>query len=269
MRPLMLAALLGALCSAASAAVVFSHPFNGSGTLIPSSWVFENGSDADMYAYDDFTLGSDQAITEIRWRGGYAYNAAYGRVFDFSITFYDSTANGTQPNCTNPQLPEIYLAYYEVGGMAGETFAGTFGGTAMYDYSFVLPTPFQAVAGTKYWVRIEGYQSVYPDWGLAVGTGGDGQHFAFSTGYARFFFAPGDTTFALLASAMVLGDLNCDGVVDFADIDPFVLALSSPAAYQTQYPNCNWLNADTNGDGRVDFADIDPFVACLTHGGCP
>jgi hypothetical protein len=56
------------------------------------------------------------------------------------------------------------------------------------------------------------------------------------------------------------GDLNCDGSVDFDDIDPFVLALSGQAAYQAQFPNCNWLNADTNNDGTVDFDDIDPFV---------
>ena len=60
------------------------------------------------------------------------------------------------------------------------------------------------------------------------------------------------------------GDTNCDGVVDFADINPFVLALSSPIAYQTQYPNCPMANADCNGDGVVDFADINPFVTLLS-----
>lgn len=60
------------------------------------------------------------------------------------------------------------------------------------------------------------------------------------------------------------GDLNCDGVVNFDDINPFVLALSDPGAYQQQYPNCNILNADCNGDGVVDFDDINPFVAILS-----
>ena len=62
-----------------------------------------------------------------------------------------------------------------------------------------------------------------------------------------------------------LGDMNCDGAVNFADIDPFVLALSSPNAYHAAFPNCNILNADCNGDGVVNFADIDPFVALLGH----
>lgn len=62
------------------------------------------------------------------------------------------------------------------------------------------------------------------------------------------------------------GDVNCDGVVDFADIDPFVAALDGEGAYYRVFPTCNWLNADANGDGRVDFADIDPFVGLLSGG---
>ncbi len=62
------------------------------------------------------------------------------------------------------------------------------------------------------------------------------------------------------------GDLNCDGDIDFDDINPFVLALSDPAAYQAAYPNCNILNGDCDGDGDVDFDDINPFVAILAGG---
>ena len=62
------------------------------------------------------------------------------------------------------------------------------------------------------------------------------------------------------------GDMNCDGVVNFADINPFVLALSNQSAYETAYPNCRYLNADANSDGFVNFADINPFVALLSGG---
>jgi uncharacterized membrane protein len=61
------------------------------------------------------------------------------------------------------------------------------------------------------------------------------------------------------------GDLNCDGVVDFDDIDPFVAALSGQATYVSQYPNCNWPSADINRDGEVDFSDIDAFVALFSQ----
>jgi len=61
------------------------------------------------------------------------------------------------------------------------------------------------------------------------------------------------------------GDMNCDALVNFSDINPFVLALTNPAGWQAQYPNCDLLNGDINGDGFVDFADINPFVRLLTN----
>lgn len=59
------------------------------------------------------------------------------------------------------------------------------------------------------------------------------------------------------------GDLNCDGWIDFGDINRFVLALSHPAGYQAKYPECDYLNCDINCDGKVDFDDINPFVDVL------
>jgi hypothetical protein len=59
------------------------------------------------------------------------------------------------------------------------------------------------------------------------------------------------------------GDMDCDGLVNTFDIDPFVLALVNPAAYVAQYPDCNILNGDCDGDGLVNVFDIDPFVQLL------
>ncbi len=61
-----------------------------------------------------------------------------------------------------------------------------------------------------------------------------------------------------------VGDLNCDGSVDFFDIDAFVLAVTDPAAYEVTYPDCDIMRADCNGDGAADFFDIEPFVGLLT-----
>jgi hypothetical protein len=66
--------------------------------------------------------------------------------------------------------------------------------------------------------------------------------------------------------AFILGDLDCNGWVDFADINPFVLAISDPAAYGGAYPNCNFLHGDCNSDGFVDFDDINPFIVILSDG---
>ncbi len=71
-----------------------------------------------------------------------------------------------------------------------------------------------------------------------------------------------------------VGDLNCDGVIDFGDINPFVLYLSNQVAWQGTYPDCPPTNGDINCDGvygQGSFADINPFVALMTQcgTGCP
>ncbi|MGE0480862.1 MAG: hypothetical protein AB7Q17_10370 [Phycisphaerae bacterium] len=60
------------------------------------------------------------------------------------------------------------------------------------------------------------------------------------------------------------GDLNCDGMVNNFDIDPFVLALTDPAAYEAAHPGCDIRGADTNDDGQINNFDIDAFVALVT-----
>jgi len=73
-----------------------------------------------------------------------------------------------------------------------------------------------------------------------------------------------DATFTVSAAGWPLGDMNCDNQVNFADINPFVLALTNPAGYAAAYPDCNITNGDVNQDGQVNFADINPFVRLLT-----
>jgi hypothetical protein len=54
-----------------------------------------------------------------------------------------------------------------------------------------------------------------------------------------------------------VGDCNCDGAVNFDDINPFVETISTGTS-------CNLYNADCDGNGLVDFDDINPFVALLS-----
>jgi hypothetical protein len=60
------------------------------------------------------------------------------------------------------------------------------------------------------------------------------------------------------------GDCNCDGVVDFEDINSFVDALSGGTT-------CYFYNVDVDGSGAIDFEDINPFVDVLSggSGACP
>ena len=55
----------------------------------------------------------------------------------------------------------------------------------------------------------------------------------------------------------LLGDVNCDGVVNLLDVGPFVDAISSGIFNP---------KADINGDGTVDLLDVNPFVNILTGG---
>lgn len=69
---------------------------------------------------------------------------------------------------------------------------------------------------------------------------------------------------AALPPTGILGDLNCDAVINFGDINPFVVAVGGESQYQSHYPGCDWLNGDIDDDGAVGFADINPFVTLLT-----
>jgi hypothetical protein len=123
--------------------------------------------------------------------------------------------------------------------------------------------------GVNYWITAEsdavgGYD---PVWAIA----GEG------TGSMSFKCPPtgpwSPAHSGEVASVIVLGtrvslrgDLNCDGALNFDDVNAFVLALSDPAGYRAAYPTCGYLLADINADGAVTFDDIDPFVAILSGG---
>ncbi|GEM_PF-2931805 len=63
-----------------------------------------------------------------------------------------------------------------------------------------------------------------------------------------------------------VGDMNGDSVVDFNDINPFVMAMVSPDAYYQRYPELDPnVVGDVNGDGLMTFADINSFVALMVN----
>ncbi len=72
-----------------------------------------------------------------------------------------------------------------------------------------------------------------------------------------------DGNHSISATFGVIGDLNCDGLVYFDDINAFVLALGDPNGYHAAYPDCEILHGDCNQDGVLNFSDINPFVAIL------
>lgn len=186
-------------CRPAEAAVVFDQPAGSTGGLLQSSWWSPEGDDHDRYVWDNFTLSSAQDISEIKWRGGHdpLKFGSGGPVLDFTLSIYASIPAGTQPDVS--RLPLLELS---TEGNANQTWAGEFGETSLYDYTYTLPSAFQASAGTKYWVQIQAAQNGIPDWGLARATGGDGSHFekyVFS-GTENYQAALGDAAFTLTSA---------------------------------------------------------------------
>jgi hypothetical protein len=64
------------------------------------------------------------------------------------------------------------------------------------------------------------------------------------------------------------GDADCDGTVDFFDIDAFLEALFEPPSYATMFCGGAICTTDIDCSGAVDFFDIDGFLACV-FGDCP
>jgi len=62
------------------------------------------------------------------------------------------------------------------------------------------------------------------------------------------------------------GDMNCDGLINGGDIQPYVLALLSAASYNAQYPHCIRENADIDDNSVVNATDV-PLFAALVIGG--
>jgi hypothetical protein len=75
-------------------------------------------------------------------------------------------------------------------------------------------------------------------------------------------------SFSFTVAGMIPGDLNCDGVLNAADIAHFVEAMLDSTIYAAEhdgnpYPPCQRSHADLNGDTRVDGLDIQSFVDAL------
>jgi len=79
------------------------------------------------------------------------------------------------------------------------------------------------------------------------------------------YVIPGGSSMDLypLMHPFILGDVNGDWLVSFADIDYFVVALSGEEYFNQQYQYGNYWAADCNQDDEVSFADIDRFVRLL------
>lgn len=155
------------LSQQASADVLYSQPWNGTGNIQAS----ENDTSAGGYGnfatmYDNFTLGGGGTITEVDWTGGYFNPSTQGPITSFTITIYSD--NSGQPGAS------VYST--TIPGAAGETYVGTYFNNPIYDYSASMN--FTATTGVQYWLSIVANEpSTFPQWAWSEGTGGDGSSY--------------------------------------------------------------------------------------------
>ncbi len=93
-------------------------------------------------------------------------------------------------------------------------------------------------------------------------------YWLYVTGFGDTDAGPFEVTFSGPGSVVLsplAGDMDCDGLLTFDDIYPFIVALDGKEPYEQQFSYCEWVRGDFDGDGLVTFDDIAPFVDKLVN----
>ncbi|MBL0927366.1 MAG: hypothetical protein IBJ11_06905 [Phycisphaerales bacterium] len=253
------AVLIGAAPAAASGVVRAQFP-DGTGRLMQSSWFSPDGSDYDQIVWDAFSFPADTLVTEIIWEGGHIYPGSpfIGPLTGFEIHICPSIPAGIQPDILAAPLLTASIA-----GTAEESPLGVFGGVGLYGYHAVLPQPFRATAGVRYWLRIVATQEGIPDWGLTFAANGDGKYFRRIAAVGDFYYQSpnGDSAFTLIGAPVCPGDLDGNRSVGANDLS-LLLGLFGQSA--SAPPTPDWAsrqNADIDGNGAIGANDLSILLA--------
>ncbi len=247
---------------------VFEQPVDPAGGLHQSAWYAPDGLDSDIYCWESFTLAVTTPVTKVRWYGGYTNfmsGAGKAPVYDFTLEIWESASFGGAPNVTLPPI----VQYEPIGSNGGETATGQMiqtswpnpvGWSPVYVYEYTLPVPFIAQGGVKYWLQLEAWQGLTPqynwppDWGWAGATGGNGSHFRKLNDGTQYQSISHDLAFELYADG-----LKCE---------PDVTTFAIPGSAGYGVPN-GVLNNDDFFYYLSQFASGNLAVADLTAGAIP
>ena len=154
-----------------------SGPSGGSGEFVPKGTpdsraiVWDNGMgysalgtaqiDAavpfESEPADDFMFDVDQSVNDVHWIGGYWNGPPEDGDFDWKVSFYADFGDGTKPGA-------LIASWVFPNADVNETLIETM----FYSYSVDLPATLNFLAGTKYWIAIQGIGNYPPQSGWAT-----------------------------------------------------------------------------------------------------
>ncbi len=218
----------------------------------------------DRWVVDDVPLTTNATINSFQWWTVELPTFNWASKADFIILRNDGP--GGAPNTVVNQTLDVtnvtrvqagtwnatYNVYlYTISGQNVALTPGTY-------WMGLRPVQNTPVNGQTFWATAvdKGSQVYCKGTGYGNGTSWVIGQSVFGGIYDVAFCARGTTT-----QPGCKGDMNCDGQVDFADIDRFIEALNYPGGVGWPYPSCPWLNGDCNNDGQVNFDDIEAFVS--------
>lgn len=168
-------AALTSLAGIASADVLYSNPFDGTGNAFSSQNDTTGGNGNFATAYGFFTTGRDVwSVQDVHLVGEYFNPPQQGFISNFTVNIYADAGNAPGALLSSTAIPTTAFS---------ETYIGDFGGFPAYRYDFnVTPT---IVSGDA-WVSVVPDMGFPPQWGWATGVDADPAHF----GWQTFFGTP-------------------------------------------------------------------------------
>ena len=168
------------------AAIIYDQPYDGSN--IADAYASQNDRASEglgdfAKAYDNFTLDSATSIGKVKWYGEF-FSGEPAPISNFLIQFWSDNSG-----------PNAELFSETIVGNAHETLVEKIGNFNLYQYGMDLSLPFQALAGTTYWLSIQATLDYPPQWGWYQGKGGDGV--AYQDFFGEIGAIPKDLAFSL------------------------------------------------------------------------
>ena len=168
------------------AAIIYDQPYDGSN--IADAYASQNDSASGGFgdfakAYDNFNLDSATSIGKVKWYGEF-FSGEPAPISNFLIQFWSDNSG-----------PNAELFSETIVGNAHETLVEKIGNFNLYQYGMDLSLPFQALAGTTYWLSIQATLDYPPQWGWYQGKGGNGV--AYQDFFGEIGAIPKDLAFSL------------------------------------------------------------------------